>query len=423
MVLLRILKGEDAWKFLVDLESRELDLSVFMESVRPLIEQVKFREDEAISELIERLYGVKLTPDDFQVSDGVIEEALSRVDRDIPVLEELISRVRDFYSRQKVENFLVRDGESEYGVRWIPLERIGIHIPEEDDFSYFSTLIYTAVPAKIAGVNQIFVFTPPLSNGSVNPYLLAAAKLSGVDRVYRVGGAIAVAAMAYGTTAIPSVQKIFGMGDLFFMAAKKMVSPDVAIDFPSTPVEHVIVAGNGADTSIIAWEVISQAEHGFDTFIAVLTLNEQLAEDIKARIDALINGIASPIVKKILDESSILVLSDWRELEEAVEVISPARVVIAGEVDSEVRFNNAGAVIWNTPSPLVDYALGVPQRLPSSRYSRFRGPLTLYDFMKSVLTVKVDGKMAKGLFELSKKIAMMEGMDLHAKYLEEVIGS
>ncbi len=423
MILLRILKGGDAWKFLVDLESRELDLSVFMESVRPLIEQVKFREDEAVSELVERFYGVKLTPDNFQLSEGIIDEALSRVDKDIPVLEELISRVRDFYSRQKIENFIVKNRETEYGVKWLPLERIGIHVPEDEDFSYFSTLIYTAVPAKIAGVDQIFVFTPPLSNGSVNPYLLAAAKLSGVDRVYRIGGAIAVAAMAYGTTTIPSVQKIFGTGDLFFMTAKKMVSPDVAIDFPSTPVEHVVIAGNGADTSIVAWEVVSQAEHGFDTFISVLTLDDQLAEDIKARVDDILDKTVNPIVRKILDESNILVLDDWREIEEAAEVISPARIVVIGEVDSEMRFNNVGAIIWNTPSPIVDYALGVPQRLPSSRYSRFRGPLTLYDFMRSVLTVKVDSETIKSLFGLSKRIASMEGMDLHANYLKEVVRS
>ncbi len=420
MISLRVLKGEDAWKFLVDLESRELDLSVFMESVRPMIEQVKFREDEAISDLIERLYGVKLTPDDFQVSDGVIDEAISLIKEDIPILEELISRVKEFYSRQKIEDFIVREGESEYGVRWVPLESIGIHVPEGEDFSYFSTLIYTAVPAKIAGVKRISVFTPPLAKGLVNPYLLAAARLSGVDKVYRVGGAAAVAAMAYGTTTIPNVQKIFGTGDLFFMTAKKMVSPDVAIDFPSTPVEHVVIAGNRAEISTVAWEVISQAEHGLDTFITVLTQDEQLAEDIKTGINDLVERISNPVVKRILDDSKILALSNWREVKEAVEVISPARISVIGEIGDEIEFDNVGAVIWNTPSPLVDYALGVPQRLPSSRYSRFRGPLTLYDFMKSVLTVKINGKMVRKLLDLSEKIARMEGMTLHADYLREI---
>ncbi len=411
---LRILKGKDAWKFLVELESREIDLAVFKESVRPIIEQVKLREDDAVSEFTERLYGVKLSPEEFQVNEDAVDDALSQIGRDLDIIEELVERVREFYSLQRMEDFVVREGEIEYGVKWIPLERIGIHVPEGEGYSYFSTLIYTAVPARVAGVQQIYMFTPPLAGGRVNPYLLAAAKLSGVTKVYRIGGPVAVAAMAYGTTTIEEVQKIFGTGDLLFMVAKKMVSPDVAVDFPSSPVEHVIIAGRGVDPGRVAWELVSQAEHGLDTFLMVLTVDEELADDIARKAEELLNGLSMPAV----DDASILVLDGWREIEEAVDVISPARVLVLGDPGEELRFANVGAVLWEVPSPIVDYALGVPQRLPSSRYSRFRGPLTLFDFMKSFLVVRGNGDLVRKFGDLSIKIAKLEGMDFHARYIE-----
>ncbi|GEM_PF-3361282 len=408
------MKGKDAWKFLVELESREIDLAVFRESVKPIIEQVKLKEDEAVSEFTERLYGVKLSPEEFQVSEDAMDEALSQIGRDLDTIEELVERVREFYSMQRVEDFVVRRNESEYGVRWVPLERIGIHVPEGEGYSYFSTLIYTAVPAKVAGVQQIYVFTPPLAGGQVSPYLLAAAKLSGVTKMYRIGGPVAVAAMAYGTTTIQEVQKIFGTGDLLFMVAKRMVSPDVAVDFPSSPVEHVVVVGKGVDAERVAWELVSQAEHGLDTFLMVLTVDEALADEVAKETEKILDGLSMPAV----DDASVLVLNSWREIEEAVDVISPARVLVLGDPGEELRFTNVGAVLWDTPSPLVDYALGVPQRLPSSRYSRFRGPLTLFDFMKSILTVRGSEELVREFGDLSIRIAKLEGMDFHARYIE-----
>ena len=420
-MFLRIYKGKEAWKFLVEVESRELDYAIFKGSVRPIIEQVKMREDEAVSELMERLYGVKLSPDEFLVSKEIIEEALSAVGRDLALLEELVGRVKEFYSKQKMVDFLFKRGQSEYGVMWIPLERIGIHVPEGEGYAYFSSLIYTAVPAKVAGVPQVFVFTPPLAGGTVNPYMLAAAKLSGVDRVYRIGGPVAVAAMAYGTTTIPEVQKIFGTGDLLFMTAKQMVSPDVAIDFPSIPVEHVVLVGGGADIDRVAWEILSQAEHGLDTFLILMVSDELLVERIVARINSLLKEISVPVAEESIENCNILILDSWREIEEAIDVISPSRVVIVGEVPEELGLTNVGAILRDTPSPIVDYALGVPQRLPSSRYTRMRGPLTLYDFMKSLLTVKLDDELVKEMIDLSIEIARMEGMELHALYLERLM--
>lgn len=416
---LRILKGKDAWKLLVELESRNVELSTFKEPVRTIIEQIKLRGDDAVSEFVERLYGVKLSPEEFEISDDLMDEALSIIDRDLDVVEELVDRVREFYSIQRPEDFVVIRKGSEYGVRWIPLERVGIHVPEGEGYSYFSTLIYTAVPAKVAGVPQISVFTPPLAGGYVSPYLLAAAKLSGVTSVYRIGGPAAVAVMAYGTASIQEVQKIFGTGDLLFMAAKKMVSPDVDVDFPSSPVEHVIVAGMGADSEKIAWELASQAEHGMGSLLIAITVDEEVAE----RTVELVKGILNDLSMPAIDEASILVLDSWEDVKEAIDVISPARVLIIGESEEELVFRNAGATIWNAPSPLVDYALGVPQRLPSSGHSRFRGPLTLYDFMKSILTVRGSEDLLKELGDLAVRVARMEGMEFHARYIERIIES
>ncbi len=413
---MKVLKGSEAWKFLTETESREIMLAIYRESVQPIIEEVKLRGDEGVIDQVRKYYGLDVKLSDLEVSKAEMDDALSKVGKDINLLEETAERIRSFYEKQIPENVIERweDGSS-YGIRWVPLERVGVHVPESGEYAYISNLFYTAIPAKVAGVNEVFLFTPPVG-GRVNPYLLAAAKVAEVDRVFKIGGPIAVAVMAYGTATIPAVQKIFGSGDVFFMAAKQIVAPDVPVDFPSNPPEHVVVALHGADPEIVAWELIAQAEHGVDTLLLLIAHSEDLVDEVNRRLADL---NSSEIVKEALRGAVALVLP-VEEMEEAINVLSPSRVVIYGDGLNNANLVNVGQVLYNTPSPLADYAIGIPQRLPTSGYSRRRGGLTIYDFMKAVSVARLEENLRRKLAKVAERLAEMEGMKMHAEFLRKI---
>ncbi len=413
---MKVLKGSEAWKFLTETESREIMLAIYRESVQPIIQEVKLKGEEGVIDLMRKYYGESLTSEELEVTKAEMSEALARVGSDIEVLERVAERIRSFYEKQLPHDLVeVADDGSTYGIKWTPLERVGIHVPESGEYAYVSNLLYTAIPAKVAGVNEVFMFTPPV-NGRVNPYLLAAAKVAEVDRVFKIGGPIAVAVMAYGTTSIPAVQKIFGSGDSFFMTAKQLVAPDVPIDFPSNPPEHVVVALHGADPDVVAWELLAQAEHGVDTFLVLITHNDGIVEEVSKRIS---EEDVPEVIKTAIDGAVALVMEEG-EIEEAINVLSPSRVSIFGEGMEDARLVNVGQVLYNTPSPIADYSVGIPQRLPTSGYSRRRGGLTIYDFIKAVSFARVEEDLREELAELAEKLAVMEGMNLHAKLMRKL---
>ncbi len=412
---MRVLKGPEAWKFLTETESREIMLAIYRESVLPIIREVKLRGDEGVVDQVRKYYGIEAELSDLEVSKAEMDDALSRVGEDISLLEEIADRIRSFYEKQLPNDVIEREEDgSSYGIKWVPLERVGVHVPESGEYAYISNLFYTAIPAKVAGVNEVFLFTPPV-RGRVNPYLLAAAKVAGVDRVFKIGGPIAVAVMAYGTASIPAVQKIFGSGDVFFMTAKQIVAPDVPVDFPSNPPEHVVVALHGSDPDTVAWELIAQAEHGVDTLLVLITHNEGLVEEVSKRVAE----VDSPIIKEALEAAVALVIP-VEEMEEAINVLSPSRVVIYGDGLNDANLVNVGQVLYNTPSPLADYSIGIPQRLPTSGYSRRRGGLTIYDFMKAISVARIEEELRDKLSRMAERMAIMEGMRMHAEFMRKI---
>jgi len=423
---MRILSGREAWSFIAEMEERRVESKIFMEAVEPIIRDVRSRGDAAVSEHLYKMYGVDLSPEEFRIPKGMLEGAVEEVPGEVlSTIEEAAERVREFHELQVPSRLEVELEEGVYGIRWIPLERIGIHVPEYEDVAYVSTLISSAVPAQVAGVEEIAVFTPPLPEGSVSPILLAACSVLGIEEVYRVGGPVAVAAMAYGTETIQAVDKVFGSGDWYFMAAKRLVRADVATDPPSGPSESVVLAMPGADAEEVAWEIVSQAEHDVDSLVILVALNREQAEEIIKACEEVLSEIPRKEVasEALKSRGAVLLFERMEDAVTAINLLAPERVrIVPGNRDIADKIKNAGAVFCGprTPSVLGDYAIGMSQLLPSAGFSRSYGAVTVVDFMRAEAYAELSERGATRLARLAKKLAEIEGLYAHAMAAERI---
>ncbi len=420
---MRIYQEKEAWSYVAHLENRGVELNLFKEAVQPILDAVKYRGDEAVREYTVKLYGVDLSYEEFMVSKEEYEEAMAQVsDEALEVIEEIANQARRFHELQKPENLTISEDGINCRLMWLPLDRIGVHIPEFDEVAYISTMIFHVVPAKVAGVDEIAIFTPPLTGGRVNPLLLAAAKVLDVDEIYRIGGPVAVAAMAYGTTTISSVDKIFGTGDHYFMAAKKAVAQDTNVDMPSGPSELLVFADSSVSPKRIIDEMVSQAEHGPEVLEILVTDSLELAEEVSSKIEGL---RSEKIAASFLEENCIaLVFNELEDAVSAINIISPERVSIMGRsaVQLANKIVNAGAVFVGdrTPSALGDYLPFMNQQLPSGGCSRRYGALTVMEFLRPMYNVTVSGEVGTDLKDLMKKLALLEGFPEHATSIDMI---
>lgn len=418
----RVLRGKDAWKLVASLENRTMDTELFREAVIQVIKAVRNGGDEAVRDYMVKYYGVDISVDEFRVSREEIEGAFSQVgEGEKRIIEKEIEIFKMLHKEQKPQEVVRSDGYGRMRLRWVPLGRIGIHVPEYSDVAYISTMISHAVPAIIAGVEEIAVFTPPLENGEVNPLLLAAAKLLGIEEIYRIGGPIAVAVMAYGTQSIQAVDKIFGAGDSYFMAAKQIVAQDVRIDMPSGPSENLIIADESSSLDKVILDLLSQAEH-LDSMTILMTDSESLAERVVEELGRLIQKPNDPAVfDNIIKNTFILIFDDMDEIIEAANVVSPERVAIFSMNSRSIasRINNTGAVFVNTPSAFGDYGVGMNQQLPSGGFARSFGALTVFDFMKPIYEVELNNNGVDDLKMVVERMALLEGFPLHARAVKE----
>jgi histidinol dehydrogenase len=420
-VIPRVLKGKEAWKFVASLENRTMDIEIFKEAVIQVIRAVRNNGDEAVREYTMKYYGVDIPPDEFMVSREEVENAFVQVgEEEKRVIEKEIEIFKMFHGKQKPQDIVELSNYGKIRLRWVPIGRIGIHIPEYSDATYISTLIAHAVPAIIAGVDEIAVFTPPLENGEVNPLLLAAAKLLGIREVYRVGGPMAVAVMAYGTQSIQAVDKIFGTGDNYFMAAKQLVAQDTKIDMPSGPSESLIIADESSDLEKVILELISQAEH-FDSTVILMTDSEDLANSVIDRLERFSVEINHPVVFDNIRNTYILVFDNIDDIVEAVNVVSPERVSVFTSKSEPIveKIRNTGAIFINTPSAFGDYGIGMNQQLPSNGFARGFGALTVLDFMKSLYEIELNNNGIDDIKIIVERMASLEGFPLHAKAIRE----
>ena len=390
------------------------------EVVSEIIAKVAAEKDAALRFYAEKFDKVVLS--DLEVTKAEIDAAYDSADKEfIEVLEEAAENIRAFHSKQVREGFSLskRDGVI-IGQKITPIERVGLYVPG-GTAAYPSTVLMDSIPAKIAGCAEIVMVTPPAKDGGVNPNILAAAKVAGVDRIFKVGGAQAVAALAYGTESIPKVDKIVGPGNAFVAEAKKQVFGRVSIDMIAGPSEILVVADNTNDPAFIAADLLSQAEHDKNASAVLVTDDEAFACAVSEQLEKQIPKLLrAEIARKSIDDNGKIIVAE--DLHSAIDVaneIAPEHLELC--VDDPFKYldeiKHAGSVFLgkNWPEALGDYFAGPNNTLPTSGTARFSSPLSVDDFVKKT---QFTYYTEKALGEVADKIAYFankEGLQGHAK--------
>ena len=387
------------------------------QTVAEIISQVRERGDEALREYASRFDGVELS--DLRVSEAEIAEAEQRVYESLKqAIAVAAGNIERFHAAQTMQPVEVSTMPGvECVQRAVPITNVGLYIPGGNS-PLFSTVLMLAVPARLAGCKHIVMCTPPGKDGKVNAAILYAARLAGVTEIYKVGGAQAVAAMAYGTQSIPRVSKIFGPGNRFVMEAKMQVSRSaVAIDMPAGPSEVMIIADQDADAEFVASDFLSQAEHGPDSQSILLTTSESLAERLPGVIDDSLNRLPRrEMMLRSLSHSHVIVLRNYDEIMRFANEYAPEHLII-NTADAErlaERVENAGSVFIGPYSPesAGDYASGTNHTLPTSGYAKAYSGVNLDSFTKKITFQRLS---PEGLRSIGSTIEIMaENEDLMA---------
>lgn len=396
------------------------DTTELKESVATIIENVRKRGDEALRELSRKFDGVELNSlktsiDEIDEADDIVPHQLKQA---IAVAAKNISK---FHKAQRMEEITVETAPDVMcSQRAIPISNVGLYIPGGNS-PLFSTVLMLAIPARIAGCRKVVLCTPPNKEGKVHPAILYAARVAGITEIYKVGGAQAIAAMAYGTETIPKVHKIFGPGNRFVMEAKQQVSTQAAaIDMPAGPSEVMIIADEMANPRFVASDFLSQAEHGPDSQSILLTTSNTFAQQLPEVIKELLDTLPrKEMMMKSLAHSRIVVLKDNDEIMEFANMYAPEHLII-NHTDAEVlaqQVENAGSVFIGPYSPesAGDYASGTNHTLPTSGYAHAYSGVNLDSFCKKVTFQRLS---KTGLQSIGKAIELMaENEDLMAHKL------
>lgn len=388
--------------------------------VAEIIENVRANGDRALYEYSEKFDKAKL--DSLAVTEAETEEALAAVEpKFIEVLRRSAANIRKFHQRQVRNSFIINDEDGVVmGQKIIPIEKAGLYVPG-GTAAYPSTVLMDAIPAKIAGCSQVVMCTPPRADGKVSPVILAAARVAGVDKIFKVGGAQAIAAMACGTESIPKVDKIVGPGNAFVAEAKRQVFGRVSIDIIAGPSEILIVADEVSDARVVAADMLSQAEHDKMASAVLVTDSRALAERVQAELERQIPLLErAEIAAASIENNGRIIVAD--SIAQAVDIandIAPEHLELY--VDSPFdwldRVKNAGSVFLgrNCPEALGDYIAGANHTLPTGGTARFSSPLSVDDFIKKTQYTYYTGKALKGAAEDVAYFARAEGLTAHAK--------
>ncbi len=389
--------------------------------VLEIIADVRSRGDAALLDYTRRFDRLATDAKGLLIREEEIDQAFSQAgDRELSALRLAVERVTRFHEKQKQKSWL--DAEEDgilLGQKVTPLERVGIYVPG-GKASYPSSVIMNAVPARVAGVSEI-VMVVPTPDGEINPYVLVAARLAGVDRVFRLGGAQAVAALAYGTETVPRVDKITGPGNIYVATAKKLVFGQVGIDMIAGPSEILVINDGSGNPAHLAADLLSQAEHDELASAMFITTDRAFGERVAAEVDAqLANLSRAAIARKSWDDYGVIIVT--RTLGEAVDFansLAPEHLELAVanpfEILSSIR--NAGAIFLGhfTPESVGDYLAGPNHTLPTGGTARFFSPLSVDDFVKkSSLIYFTEGALGR-LGEDIVRIAELEGLEAHAE--------
>ena len=390
-----------------------------------IVEDVRQRGDEALRELTAKFDGVEL--DTFRVSPDVFEAAVARCEPTLATaLEQAAAQIREFHERQLEQSwFSVRADGALVGAKVTPLDSVGVYVPGGRAL-YPSTLLMNALPASVAGVERIVVVNPPAADaeGGLDPAIAKACELAGVTEIYQVGGAQAIAALAYGTEQIAPVDKITGPGNAFVAAAKQLVSGDVGIDMVAGPSEVCVVADQSADPRLVAIDLMAQAEHDPLATCYLVTFSAEYADRVEAAIaEHLKESTRADITSASLDnEGLIVVCEDLPQALGAVNVIAPEHLElhIANPMDSLGAIRHAGAIFlgeW-TPEAVGDYVAGPNHTLPTGGTARFSSPLSVEEFVKKSSIIQYSPAALADDADSIIKIARHEGLWAHARSVE-----
>lgn len=395
------------------------------QDVRPLLEEVRLHGDTAVRALTLRYDGVQL--ESFRVEKEEIRGAFAHVPEGlVAAIRRCIDRLHLFCERQ-LADYKDFDMEVEPGLfigqRVVPIERVGVYAPG-GRFPLISSVYMGVVPARVAGVREVVVCSPPAYQGSVHPALLVAAELAGADEVYRIGGVQAIAALAYGTESVRAVHKIVGPGNAFVTAAKREVYGQVGIDFVAGPSEVLIIADEQADAEVVAADLLAQAEHDPDASPVLVTTSASLAERVRAEVTRQVASLATAAVAKAaVERNGLIILASSREkaiaianrrapehLELQVRDVEP---YLAGLRNFGSLFLGAGAA-----EALGDYSSGLNHVLPTNGAARYTGGLGVRDFVKVQTVLRVEGGLPTCPIEDGVQLARAEGLEAHARSLQ-----
>jgi len=408
----------DSWQALV--ERPQLGLDFLESAVRNILNRVKKSGDTALRELT--LQFDKVTVDAIEVSQGEIGAAERELSGDLKAaIKTAAENIRKFHDAQKRDELFI---ETMPGVtcwrRGVPINRVGIYIPA-GSAPLFSTVLMLGIPAKLAGCKEIVLCTPPDRSGIINPAVLYTAQLVGVTRIFKVGGAQAIAAMAYGTQTIPDVYKIFGPGNQYVTKAKQMVTEDgVAIDLPAGPSEVLVLADQSANPAFVAADLLSQAEHGEDSQVILVLTNDKLLPAIRQELEKQLNVLPrKKIAEKSLDNSRIVIINDRDVAIDFINAYAPEHLIInISDPDSIVsKITNAGSVFLGNYSPeaVGDYASGTNHTLPTNGYAKAYAGVSLDSFLKYITYQKITEIGISNIGPAVEKMAEAEALIGHQR--------
>lgn len=417
--MIRIIDAVKTSDFSVFTREDEAVNAEIEKTVEDIIADVKKNGDEALYKYCEKFDKCQLS--DLKVSDEEIEKAICETDDYfLDTLKQARDNIAEFHSAQVRHDFtIMRDNGSVLGQKFIPVDRAGLYVPG-GTAAYPSTVLMDAVPAKIAGVNEIIMVSPPKADGSIDPNILAAAHIAGVTSIFKVGGAQAIAALAYGTESIPKVDKIVGPGNIYVATAKKQVYGKVSIDMIAGPSEILVIASPDCDPVNVAADLLSQAEHDKMASAVLITTSEEFAVSVAEEVERQLSILPrETIARTSIDNNGKIFVVD--SLDRAIELaneIAPEHLELCIDNPFEYlpKIRHAGSVFMgkNVPEALGDYFAGPNHTLPTSGTAKFSSPLSVDDFIKKTQFLYYSRDALMSVHERIEDFAEREGLHAHA---------
>jgi len=404
------------------IEQRSESLPAEVEAtVKAIIDAVRQRGDAALFELTARFDRLELTAESIEVTEAEVDAAIAAVKGEsMAALQLAAERIADYHAKQKQETWLSTDEDDVLlGQLVRPLDRVGIYVPG-GKASYPSSVLMNAVPAKVAGVAEV-IMVVPMPGGEINPHVLAAARIAGVDRIFKLGGAQAVAALAYGTESVPRVDKITGPGNVYVATAKQLVFGQVDIDMIAGPSEILVINDGSGNAAHIAADLLSQAEHDELASAVLVTSCEKMAAAVQVEVEQQLKVLSrQEIARQSIDNYGAIILA--QTLDEAIDFsnrIAPEHLELAVDNPFAIlpQIRHAGAIFMghHTPEAAGDYLAGPNHTLPTGGTARFFSPLSLDDFVKKSSIVSFSQAGLQRLGNEIIHIAELEGLEAHAK--------